>query len=182
MAIAKAKAMGRIQQPDVISDTTPVANLATGEVLDLGSAPPETLALALDTLRARQQLYKQWGSALEDELRRRLALRDRRSTVFGEWEVEAERARSEAVWDGDEVEAQLRALIDDGVISARECTGVVTHETVVHRAEINRLLGRLSDTARQSIEQFRSWQSSGRGKLRVTKSVPLIATPPEEQP
>lgn len=161
--------MARIQQPERLSGSSLVADLATGELLDLRSAPPETLAAALDALRVRQREYKEWGSALEDELRRRLAMRQRKDMVWGDWEVTL-KSTNESVWDVEGLEAELQTLIDEGVVTARECVGIVTRETVVHRTEINRLLGRLTGAALKAIEDCRSWRPKGRGHVDVTKA------------
>ena len=145
----------------------------TGEVLErLDQQPPEILAEALAVIHGRQAQYKTAASALEDELRRRLELRGRHQCVFGRYEVSFEQG-NESVWDGDELEAALRNLIDQGVLDARECVGVITHDPVVHRTEANRLIGRLSGGARHSIERCRSWRAKGRGRIVVAKSVEL---------
>lgn len=153
--------------------TVQVIHPLTGELLEhLDQQPPETLAEALAVIHARQTQYKAAATALDDELQRRLMIRGRREAVFGDWEVALEQG-NESVWDGDELEAALRALIDQGVLDARECVGVITHDPVVHRTEANRLIGRLSGGARHSIERCRSWRPKGRGRIAVARSVEL---------
>lgn len=145
----------------------------TGEVLEhLDTQPPETLAEALTVIHARQTQYKDAAAALEDALRRRLIIRGRDQCTFGRYEVTFERG-NESVWDGDELEGALRNLIDQGVLDARECVGVITHDPVVHRSEANRLIGRLSGSARASIDRCRTWRAKGRGRIVVVASVAL---------
>lgn len=152
-----------------------VVHPLTGEVLEhLDQQPPEVLAEALAAIHARQSQYKTTAEALSDELTRRLRIRGRNAGTFGPWEVAFEQG-NESVWDGDELEAALRNLIDDGVLDARECVGVITHDPVVHRTEANRLIGRLSGGARASIERCRSWRVKGRGRIVVARSVELVS-------
>ena len=154
-----------------------VVSPLTGEVLDhLDQQPPELLAETLNAIHDHQARYKTAATALEEELRRRLQLRGRNQTIFGAWEVTFEQG-NESVWDGDELETALRALVDDGALDARECVGVITHDPVVHRTEANRLIGRLSGGARHSVERCRSWRPKGRGRIVVARSVQL---PPAE--
>ena len=155
------------------TDMVAVIHPLTGEVLDhLDQQPPETLAETLAAIRDRQAQYKTAGETLAAELHRRLILRGRNQTIFGGWEVAFEQG-NESVWDGDELEAALRNLIDGGVLDARECVGVITHDPVVHRTEANRLIGRLTGAARHSVERCRTWRAKGRGRIVVARSVAL---------
>jgi hypothetical protein len=152
-----------------------IVNPATGELLDgLEFQPPERLAELSYNIRDLQAKLKDFDALIDDELRRRLDARGRRQMVFGEWDVELQQGRNEAVWDADDLEAALRALVDDGTLNAGECTGLITHETVVHRTELNRLLGHLSGQARAAVEACRTWRRKGAGRVRVEKQVPLI--------
>lgn len=160
------------------SDQPPahVVHPLTGEVLEhLDQQPPEILAEALAVIHGRQTQYKTASEALAAELMRRLQIRGRNLCTFGAWEVAFEQG-NESMWDGDELEAALRVLIDDGVLDARECVGVITHDPVVHRTEANKLIGRLSGGARASIERCRSWRPKGRGRIVVARSVELPTT------
>ena len=150
-----------------------VVHPLTGEVLEhLDQQPPETLAETLAAIHDRQAQYKTASTLLEEELRRRLLLRGRNQVIFGAWEVAFEQG-NESVWDGDELEAALRNLIDAGTLDARECVGVITHDPVVHRTEANRLIGRLTGAARHSVERCRTWRAKGRGRIVVARSVAL---------
>ncbi len=145
----------------------------TGELLErLDTQPPETLADTLAAVRARQAELKSMNAALEQELRRRMELRGRSLTVFGDYEVCVE-GSNESVWDAEELETTLRALVDDGVLVAGELTGIIRREPQVSRAEANKLLGRLSGQAKAAVERCRTWQRKGHGRVRVTRSVQL---------
>jgi hypothetical protein len=145
----------------------------TGEVLDrLDQRSPEVLAEALHAITARQETLKASAAALDAELRRRLQIRGRNVATFGEWEVALEQGR-EAVWEGEQAEEILRELVDEGVLRAGELTDVISHETVIHRSAMNRVLARLTDQYRHKLETARYWQSRGRGRLRVTATAQI---------
>ena len=167
--------------------TDPPTDLAiihpdTGELLEhLDQQPAETLADALNAVQERLQeatRLKAMGQTLETELRRRLELRGRRIDTFGNYEVEAVKPVSEAVWDADEVEGLLREYVDDGVLGAGELTEVVRHEATVNRTEINKVLGRLAGTHRDVLERLRTWRTKGQPRVKVTKSVELPSPAP----
>jgi hypothetical protein len=164
------------------SDSRELVHPATGELLDsLDQQPAEILAewtLQADELQARLKTFRE---DLDVELRRRLELIDRAAHVYGDYEVSLKRSPREAVWDGDELEAELRRLVDDGTLRARELTGVITHETVVHRSEANKILGQLSGPAKAAIERCRIWRNKGRAKIEVVRSVSLIPDSGAEQ-
>jgi hypothetical protein len=156
-----------------------VAHPKTGELLDaLESQPPAVLADVLLALRERQGEIRQMEHRIEDELRRRLAGRERTIVVFGDFEVEA-RAPSRREWDADELEVALRELVDRGAVDARELTDVIRHETVVSGREAQRLLGRLSGDALRAVERCFRWTTKGPPKVTVARSVQLLP-PPEE--
>ena len=158
-----------------------VVHPLTGEILDnLAQQPPETLAGVLTTVRGEQAALKDFTLQLESELQRRLELRGRKVAVFGKWEVAVEGGR-ESVWDPDDTEATLRELVDQGAVEARELGGVIRRETVVSRTEVNKVLGRLSGSARDALEACRVWRDKGRPRIRVTRSVELINAESENQ-
>jgi hypothetical protein len=153
---------------------TVVVHPNTAEVLDhLDQQPPEVLAECLHAVTARQATLKASADALDAELRRRLQIRGRNVATFGDWTVALEQGR-EAVWEGEQAEEILRELVDEGVLRAGELTDVISHETVIHRSAMNRVLARLTDTYRGKLEAARYWQSRGRGRLRVTATAQLI--------
>jgi hypothetical protein len=137
-----------------------------------------TLAEVLLQIRERQDQLKEARQLVEDELRRRMDLRGRRAMVVGDYGLEIKAAK-EAVWDADEAEGVLRQLVDDGVLQAREAVGCITHEVVVHRTEINRLLDKLAPAARRTLEQCRRWRTKGSPRLIVERQVQLV--PPDDQ-
>lgn len=179
------RATGRAtpEVPGQHRDPAPRAEIvhpATGELLEpLDQQPAERLAAwtaQTDDLADRLKLFRE---DLDRELRRRLQLQERNAATFGDWEVAIEKPPREAVWDGDTLEGELRRLVDDGVVRAGELTGVITHETVVHKSEANKVIARLSGAARTAVEQCRTWRDKGKPKVKVVRSLPLIA---EESP
>lgn len=150
-----------------------VANPATGEQLDrLDQQPAETLAEALAAIQERQTQLKEWGALIDDELRRRLQAKGRKLDVYGDWEVELE-TPFEYEWDSQNAKTVLQRFIDDGVLRASECVGVIKEQPEVIRSEMNKLLSRLAWPERRELEEFRHKRPKGRGRLRVTRSVSL---------
>jgi hypothetical protein len=151
-----------------------VAHPGTGEVLErLDEQPPEALAEALDAVYAQQEKLKGWETALAEELRRRLKMRQSKLVVFGDWEVEAT-IRRESDWDSELLEAAMHELIDSGVIRAGDVTDVVTRTPVVSRSKAKQLLSRLTGDARERVAAACSWREKP-GKLTVRRSVQLPA-------
>ena len=146
----------------------------TGEVLDdLSTVPPERLADALVALRDRQAEVRRMESAIARELESRLATRQRKLWLVGEYELRLEQG-NESVWDADELEVVLRRLVDEGVVSASECVGLISRDPVVSRSEAKRLLTRLDGPAAKAVKDCMTWQPKGRPRLTVTPSLPLI--------
>jgi hypothetical protein len=155
-----------------------VAHPFTGELFGaLDSEPPASLADVLLALRERKSQLGKMQTAVETEIRRRLAMRERTVAVWGDFEVEAKPAM-ERVWDADELEATLRDLYDRGAIDARDTTEVIRKEPVVQRREAQQLLGRLSGDALRAVERCFRWVPKGPARVTVTRSVQLL--PPEE--
>jgi hypothetical protein len=150
-----------------------VAHPLTGEVLvDLDQQPPELLAHALVVVRDRTAALAAGQRALERELRRRLKILDRKTAVFGEWEVEATTTR-ESEWDVDELERAMAQLIDDGVIRAAEVTDVVTRTPTVSRSKAKALRDRLDGAAREQVAAALVGWHDKPTKLTVARSVAL---------
>jgi hypothetical protein len=159
-------------------DLAPV-HLGTGELLErLDEQPAETLAEALALVLEREAEAKRWHEALEAELRNRLKIRQTRLAVFGEWEVEASISR-ESVWDWDELEGVMRQLVDDGVIQAKDATGIIYRETTGYRAAAKRLASILTGDAKAAVEATCTWKEKP-GKLNVVRSVQLPAPAPAD--
>jgi hypothetical protein len=157
---------------------TPV-HLGTGEVLErLGEQPADTLAEALHLVLEREAEAKRWADALAVELRRRLAIRQTKLAVFGEWEVEAAISRR-SEWDGDELEATLQRLVDEGAVRAGDVADVITRTPVVSASKADTVARRLTGDAQAAGEACRTWRERP-GKLTVARSValPAPADPP----
>ena len=107
-----------------------VVHPVTGEKLDhLDTRPPETVAEVVDALRKHIAVAKAMLLLAERELRHRVDVKTggfNRVAIFGEWEVQDHPARRRE-WDPDDLEAVLRELVDDGVVTAGEVTEVALH-------------------------------------------------------
>jgi hypothetical protein len=151
-----------------------VVNPDTGELLEhLDQQPPEILAEALDAVRGRQAKLKQWGDALDGELRRRLKIAGRTLEVFGEWEVECKPSRTRE-WDPGELEGVLQQLVDDGTIEAAEATGVIVREPKVSGKAALALRGRLGEDGRALVDGAFTWKERPTPVV-VARSVQLLS-------
>lgn len=156
-------------------------NPDTGEVLEhLEQQPPEVLAEYLDAVNRHQARLKDWNSALQGELRRRLKLRRTRLIVFGDWEVELTRSRSRD-WDADGLEPVLKQLVDEGVVRAGDVTDVITRTPAVSPARARDLLARLDGEAQTAVEACFTWHEKA-GGLTVTRSQQLLPAAKEAPP
>lgn len=151
-----------------------VVHPSTGEVLgDLQSAPPEVLADTYLHLQDRERQIKEWRQLLAVELQARLTIRQRSVMVVGDYEIRHE-AGNESVWDADELEVVLQRLVDEGVITATETTGLIRREATVNRTQAKRLQARLTGHARDAISTCCTWRRKPRASLTVTRNLPLI--------
>jgi hypothetical protein len=151
-----------------------VVHPSTGEILgDLQAAPPEVLADTYLHLQDRERQIKEWRQLLAVELQARLAIRQRSVMVVGDYEIRHE-AGNESVWDADELELVLARLIDEGVITASETTGLITRVATVNRTQAKRLQARLTGHARTAIDTCCTWRRKPRAQLTVTRAIPLI--------
>lgn len=149
-------------------------NPQTGELLDhLEQQPPATLCEALDAIHHRQADMKQWEAALEDELRRRLAVRRRKRDVMDGWEVANDTKRSRE-WDADELEGVLADLVARGTVQAGEITGIIQRVPKVSGTAAMKLRSRLTGDPQVAVDGTWEWKES-RPKLTVTRSVELTA-------
>jgi len=150
---------------------------ATGEVFDseaLTREPPENLADLLLALRERQGEIRRAESAVQGELARRLALRQRRKWVVGEYEIE-QATRNSRVWDGDQLYDVLVDLVNDGVITAVEAADAVERKTVVRSREAIALQNRLVGDAADRVDDCWTWERKPSGALSVVRSLPLVS-------
>src|SRR5262245_52025636 len=93
-------------------------HLGTGELLDdLRSVETDTLAEALDLLRARKGELEQMRKTVETELSRRLTekgLPRGRVWVTGDFGL---KFKNRSEWDAEELEGVLCDLLDDGQLA-----------------------------------------------------------------
>jgi hypothetical protein len=153
-----------------------VVHPLTGELFTeqlLHQEPPESLADLLLALREHQSQVRKAEALVSAELERRLALRDRRKWLVGEFEVE-QGSRNSRVWDGDMLAAVLDELVAEGVATASELVGIVERKTLVHGREALRLQEQLRGDAHERITECWHWERKRSG-LTVTRSLPLVA-------
>jgi hypothetical protein len=159
---------------------TLVVHPRTGEIVGAAAAletlPGETLADVYAELDATIAQLREMRELVDHELVRRLDEAGRSKQLIGDYELALE-GRRESVWDAHELEATMQYLVDEGVLDASECVGIVSHEPSVSRRAAQSLTKRLSGAPLRAVESCRSWQT-GRRTLHVTRSLPLI--PPQD--
>ena len=165
----------------LVSDPTETAlsvgDPVTGEVLPLDAASDRLAEVAL-ALKEREQTIKEWRQLVEGELHRRLREQDRRRATVGQWEIEIEASGRGRVWDADDLEAVARELLEQGVVQASEIGGLITRPPKVDGKLAAGLLTRLTGSSRDALARCFRWETKGRPRLSITKSVQLL--PPTE--
>jgi hypothetical protein len=159
---------------------TEVINPATGELMDrLDQAPTETLAEVYGAVRAQQVRLEDMRRALKGELQNRLEVRGVARMTVGAYEVgESHGWRSK--WDGQQLEAVVRDLLDAGVITTRDVADLIRHEAVVNGHAANSLSRRLVGAHKAAVEDCRTREPERRA-FDVVRSLPLTNAIEEEQ-
>jgi hypothetical protein len=156
-----------------------VVNLATGELVEqLDRVPAETLAAVYAAIRTQQVRLEDMRRALKAELQNRLQVRGVARMTVGDYEVgESHGWRSK--WDGQQLEAVVRDLIDAGAVSARDVAGLIRHESVVNGHAANSLSRRLVGAHKAAVEDCRTREDERRA-FDVVPSLPLTTQSTEE--
>jgi hypothetical protein len=140
---------------------TPLANPATGEVIDVA----EYDDLGLLTLRAEMARLavgaREVIAAIETDLMVRMDVRGQSYERAGSFEVRLRSGRSR-VWDPDDTEAVVRDLVGQHVIEAADVTELIKRDVKVDGRVAQTLLGRLSGEPRLELERCYKWVNSKR--------------------
>ena len=145
---------------------------STGEVIDVNNAATDQLAAARLELEAREKAFKQMRAIVDGELRRRMNAAERRMVVAGDYEVRVVDSRTRD-WDGDDLEAVLRLLLEQGRLGPQEVLGIISHPAAVNGTKARELLLRTSGNVRAQLEACFDWKT-GRERIEVIESRPLI--------
>lgn len=148
-----------------------VVDPRSGEVVDLANAPhPELVDVFLE-LAKREKAFKDWRTAVEDELVRRHG--DRRAAqVVGAHEVDVDRGYGR-VWDPDELEMVATDLVARGLVRREDVDGLVEDVLKVDGRKAQSLLNRVDGDALAEIRRCFRWEQRGRAKVKVTPVVEL---------
>jgi hypothetical protein len=166
----------------IMSDELIIYHPETGEVYEhIDQDPPERLAELGIAIRERIEQLKGIQVMVDAELRRRLEIKKKAMVVFGDFEVQYTPGR-ESVWDAEALEIAMGDLVNEGVLTAGELTGVIKREPEVVRSKANALLGRLTGAARASVESCRTWRDRRTARLVITRSAQLVAPPDSNHP
>lgn len=149
--------------------------LATGELIpadELHNYAADVLAEAALMLRERERKFAAMRHELERELIGRLEQRSRPRAPWtvGEYEM---RLRWSSVWDVEELEGVLADLHERGLLPAR-AGELFRRKVEANGTNLNRLVPRLEDEAREAVEACRKWRQNG---VEIVPSVPLL--PPD---
>jgi len=150
-----------------------VINPSTGELVDLHQAPVEYVAEVYLQVREQQTRLEDMRRQLKAELQDRLEIRGVAKMVAGDYEI-GESHGTRSVWDGQQLEAVVRDLLDQGVVELRDVVGLIRHDTVVNGNVANSLSRRLIGAPKQAAEDCRTREPERRA-FDVVRSLPLIA-------
>lgn len=154
-------------------EATGVVDPRSGEVVELANAPHSELVDVFLELAKREKAFKDWRTAVEDELVRRHG--DRRAAqVVGNHEVDVDRGYGR-VWDMDDLLPTLQHLVAEGHLESHVAHSLyrVKTEQVANGRELASLLNRLDGDALAELRRCFRWEQRGRAKVRVTPVVEL---------
>lgn len=140
---------------------------------DLHDESTDLLAHVAVELNARVQQLKAMRERVDAELTQRVHHAGRKIVLVDNLELRVESGRGR-VWDGEELEAALRELVDGGVMQAGELTGILDRTPRVDGKQAARLLGLLHGQPLATVEACFRWEQKGRPRLVITPSVQLI--------
>src|SRR5215471_2717013 len=150
-----------------------IVHPGTGELIEnlkvIGTEPLADLMLAV---RDKLAALKEIEHLASDEIRHRMKFHDRAVWVVGNYGIEC-KPINRSVWDWDELDGVLRQLVDDGVLHAGECTGVIRKEIKGSAREADRLAKRLDGKPRRMVEGCRVWEQKP-GRVEVVRQVQLL--------
>lgn len=160
------------------AETREIVHPGTGEVVDVTTLPDEELAEVWVEMEDRERRSKAWREHVTNELRDRLTAKNRKVWPVGAYEVSRE-DRNESVWEPRELDAVIRELVQNGVVTAVEVADVVSHEPTVSKSNANRFLARLAGDARRAVDECRTWTRKP-GPVKVVRAVQLIEESEQE--
>lgn len=152
-------------------EATGVVDPRSGEVVELANAPHSELVDVFLELAKREKAFKDWRTAVEDELVRRHG--DRRAAqVVGNHEVDVDRGYGR-VWDPEELEMVAHDLVARGLVRREDVDGLVEDVLKVDGRKAQSLLNRVDGDALAEIRRCFTWAQKGRAKVKVTPVVEL---------
>lgn len=157
------------REPDPV-----VVDPRDGAVLDLAVQPQEALVDVLLELRRREAQMKDWRIAVEDELVRRHGDREEPESV-GDYQVDVDRAwRRE--WDPEELELVATDLVDRGLLSLFDISGLIGNVRKVDGRKALDLFNRADEETARELRGCFEWRH-GRPKVGVTSSSTSVVKP-----
>ena len=137
----------------------------TGETVTLATATESQLVDVFLELEKREKQYREWRTAVEDELVRRAG----DDTHRDGWDVDQPMRRA---WDAEDLIETVSDLVGRGLLTVMDAQGLVRDEPKVDGRKAADLLKRVDGEALVELRKCFTWQK-GRARVKVTP-VPQI--------
>ena len=137
----------------------------TGETVTLATATESQLVDVFLELEKREKQFREWRTAVEDELVRRAG----DDTHRDGWDVDQPMSRK---WDPEDLIETVSDLVGRGLLTVMDAQGLVRDEPKVDGRKAADLLKRVEGEALVELRKCFTWQK-GRARVKVTP-VPQI--------
>ena len=132
----------------------------TGETVTLATATESQLVDVFLELEKREKQFREWRTAVEDELVRRAG----DDTHRDGWDVDQPMSRK---WDPEDLIETVSDLVGRGLLTVMDAQGLVRDEPKVDGAKAADLLKRVEGEALVELRKCFTWQK-GRARVKVT--------------
>jgi len=139
----------------------------TGETVTLATATESQLVDVFLELEKREKQYREWRTAVEDELVRRAGDNAHRDG----WDVDQPMSRK---WDPEDLIETVSDLVGRGLLTIMDAQGLVRDEPKVDGRKAAALLAQVDGEALVELRKCFTWQK-GRARVKVTPITELEA-------
>ena len=133
----------------------------TGETITLATASESQLVDVFLELEKREKAFREWRTAVEDELVRRAGP----SNHGNGWDVDRPMARK---WDPEDLIEAVSDLVGRGLLTIMDAQGLVRDEPKVDGRKAADLLKRVDGEALVELRKCFIWESRGRARVKIT--------------
>ena len=146
-----------------------VASPTTGEVIDLATAPTETLAAYLDGVRDLERRLREQKAMATAEVLARMDREGRWTATLGDWKLTAPSPEPRRVYDAAALRADLEQLVADDLIAPAAAARAVEEVTTLKVSAAGvKALEKLGGPVADAVERHRTLETRDR-RVSVTR-------------